>query len=97
MLDPIHLGLVKPIATISSSPDTNILPIGHYYYFPYYGDTRIYLQSLDYSTHKLFIENYEDLQHLTHFLESQQAPTHGIINLHTVLSKYAEHLKKSNE
>jgi hypothetical protein len=59
MLDPINLGLLKPIATITESPDEKSLPLGHYYFFPFYSDTRLYHASLDKSMHQLFLEEYE--------------------------------------
>jgi hypothetical protein len=64
MQDPLNLGHLEPITTIESSVDESLLP-GRYYYFPFFGDTRIYLEALDHSSLRLLLEDLDDISFFT--------------------------------
>jgi hypothetical protein len=66
MLDPIYLGLLKPLALINKGLEDHIKP-GFYYYFPFFSDTRIYRETLDHKDFGIFMEDFEDL---TFFIEN---------------------------
>jgi hypothetical protein len=59
-LDPIYLGLLKPLSKISPGFEEKIAK-GYYYYFPFFSDTRIYRETLDHQSFMLFLEDYEEL------------------------------------
>lgn len=60
MLDPIYLGLLKPLSKISPGFEEQVAP-GYYYYFPFFSDTRIYRETLDHQSFNLFLEDYNEL------------------------------------
>jgi hypothetical protein len=66
MLDPIYLGLLKPLSKISPGFEEQVAP-GYYYYFPFFSDTRIYRETLDHQGFNLFLEDYNEL---TFFIET---------------------------
>jgi hypothetical protein len=66
LLDPVYLGLLKPLSKISPGFEEQVAP-GYYYYFPFFSDTRIYRETLDHQGFSLFLEDFDEL---TFFIES---------------------------
>jgi hypothetical protein len=68
------MALLKPLHTLNPGdipPDFN-LPAGSYFYFPFFGDTRLYRESLNQArTFELFIDDYPALRELLDSLSDQ--------------------------
>lgn len=96
MLEPIYLGLLKPLAKISPGLDEYLAP-GYYYYFPFFCDTRIYRESLDHKSFGLFLEDFDQLTFLIQNLldlKEKNPQRDDLSKLTSALSSYGEHLKK---
>jgi hypothetical protein len=59
-LDPVYLGLLKPLSKISPGFEDQVTP-GFYYYFPFFSDTRIYRETLNHESFSLFLEDFDEL------------------------------------
>jgi hypothetical protein len=62
LLEPIRLGLLKPLATITSDIPDQGIHSGRYYFFPFFQDTRLYREGLlDKSHFELYLEDYDQV------------------------------------
>eukprot|EP00347_Sterkiella_histriomuscorum_P006888 403351054 len=100
-LEPINMGLLKPLGTINkyygpfTQEETTVeLQPGHYFYFPYFSDTRIYRQSLDQFTFELYLEDYNQIQVLLALLRENENEEDCFKFLEKLV-KFADCLKKA--
>ena len=101
MLDPIYLGLLKPLVVVAQPfEQIDQIETGRYFYFPFFSDTRIYKETLDHLKFTLFMEDFQEIQDfiqsLLGLIEKYPA-REDLQTFHSGLHKYSDQLKKHSE